>query len=214
MSISIKPTVAVLGGAGKAGRPLIEEALRQGYTVRALLRHPSQFELSHNRLTIITGDARDPLAIRHVVKGSAALVSTLGNPRGENTPILSQVTEQLLPALKAEGISRYITLTSLYATEGEQADEKTRLSAAFMQQHFPAFMADRVREYQLLQNSDLDWTYVRIPYLVQSPVVGTVQTQLGYMPGSQLAVADLATFLLKQLDSEAFIRKSPFVANT
>lgn len=211
--MSIKSTLAILGGAGKAGRPLVAEALLAGYPVRVLLRHPDQFDLTHERLTILTGDARDPVAIAQLLNGSQALISTLGNPRGENTPILSTVTKQLLPALQAAGISRYITLTSLYTTEKEQTDQKTQLSAQFMQQHFPTFMADRALEYSLLQNSVLDWTYIRIPYLVQEPVSGTLHTHLDYMPGGQLAVADLAIFSLEQLDNKQFSRQAPFVAN-
>ncbi len=213
MSTSIKSTIAVLGGAGKAGRPLIDQALRSGYAVRALVRHPDQFNLTHERLTILAGDARDPAAIGQLLAGSEALISALGNPKGENTPMLSTVTWLVLAQMQAAGINRYITLTSLYDTGQVQTDEKTQLSAAFMQQHFPAYMADREREYQLLQDSDLDWTYVRVPYLVHEPVLGTVQTHLAYMPGSMLAVADLARFLIEQLDNTQFYRQAPFVAN-
>jgi putative NADH-flavin reductase len=213
MFTSIKSTIAVLGGAGKAGRPLINQALRSGYAVRALVRHPDQFNLAHEHLTIHVGDARDPAAIGQLLAGSEALISTLGNPKGENTPMLSTVTKLLLAHMQAAGIRRYITLTSLYDTRQVQTDEKTRLSAAFMQQHFPIYMADRENEYQLLQASDLDWTYVRVPYLVQEPVLGTVQTHLVHMPGSMLAVADLASFLIEQLDNKQFSRQAPFVAN-
>lgn len=213
MSTLIKSTIAVLGGAGKAGRPLIDQALQSGYAVRALVRHPDLFTLTHERLTILAGDARDPAALGLLLDGSDALISTLGNPKGENKPMLSTVTRLVLAHMQAAGIRRYITLTSLYDTGQVQTDEKTRLSAAFMQQHFPFFMADREREYCLLQASDLDWTYVRIPYLVQEPVLGTVNTHLAHMPGSQLAVADLASFLIEQLDNEQFSRRAPFAAN-
>ena len=209
----IQSTLSILGGAGKAGRPLIEAALEAGYTVRALLRHPEQFDLVHIRLTIITGDARNPATIGELLDGSTALISTLGNPKGEHTPILSTVTELILSAMQAAGIRRYITLTSLYDTGVYQPHEQTRLSSKFMQQHFPLFMADRVREYALLQASELDYTYIRVPYLVQGPATGSVHTHLKHMPAMQLTVADLAKFLLEQLVSEQFIKRAPFVGN-
>ncbi|MBO0933130.1 NAD(P)-dependent oxidoreductase [Fibrella aquatilis] len=213
MATPTNSTIAVLGGAGKAGRPLMEEALRQGYTVRALLRHPDQLDFAHERLTIIHSDARDSMSISQLLAGSAALISTLGNPKGENIPILSTVTSLILAGMKTANISRYVTLTSLYDTGNAQTDEKTRLSAAFMKQHFPDFMADRAREYALLRASNLNWTYVRVPYLVESETAGTVKTHLGYMPGGQLAVGDLARFLLEQLDNQTFSKQAPFIAN-
>lgn len=213
MSSSNQSTIALLGGAGKAGRPLVQAALQAGHHVRVLLRHPAQFLVHHARLTVIEGDARDPAALRQLLAGSTALLSTLGNPRGENTPILSTVTAQLVALLPELNISRYVTVTSLYDTGQPQPDAATQHAADYMQQHFPAFMADRHRELALLAGSSLDWTCVRLPFLVEGPATGAVQTSLTHRPGPQITVADLARFLLGQLASTAFVRQCPFIAN-
>lgn len=213
MAISFNPTVAILGGAGKAGRPLVREALRAGYRVRVLLRYPEQFDVTDARLQIIQGDARDPAALRQLLSGCAALFSTLGNRRSEPTPMLSTVTRHLLPLLREAGISRYVTVTSLYETGHEQGDLPTRQAAEFMEQTFPQFMADRRRELELLSASDLDWTYVRLPYVVPDPALGTVLVNLEHLPGPRITAEDLARFLIEQLESREYVRKAPFVAN-
>ncbi len=215
MKISFDSTIAILGGAGKAGRPLVREALRAGYRVRVLLRHPEQFDATDARLQIIQGDARDPAALRQLLSGCAALLSALGNPRGEPTPILSTVTGHLLPLLREAGISRYVAVTSLYETGPEQRDLPTRQAADFMEQNFPRFMADRRRELELLSKSDLDWTYVRLPYVVPdpAPALGTVLVNLEHLPGPRITAEDLARFLVEQLESREYGRKAPFVAN-
>lgn len=206
-------TIAILGGAGKAGQPLVQEALQTGYNVRLLLRHPADFHLQHEQLTVISGDARDPAALTTLVQGCQALVSTLGNPKGEPTPMLSAVTAQLLPILQAQHIQRYIAVTSLYQTAHEQHDAATKQAAAYMQQHYPHFMADREREFQLLSASDLAWTYVRLPYLLEGPALSDVEARLEYLPGPTITVADLAQFLLTQLNSPEYVKQAPFVAN-
>lgn len=151
--------------------------------------------------------------MRHLLTGSTALLSTLGNPRGENTAILSTVTAHLLALLPELGISRYVTVTTLYATGQPQADAATQRAADYMQQHFPTFMADRQRELALLSASSLDWTCVRLPLIVAAPPIGNVQTSLTYLPGPQITAGDLAQFLLEQLASTVFVRQAPFVAN-
>jgi putative NADH-flavin reductase len=206
-------TLALLGGAGKAGRPLVQAALQAGHAVRVLLRHPALFSLQHKQLTVIEGDARDPDALRQLLAGSTALLSTLGNPRGENIPMLSAVTAQLLALLPELGIRRYVTVTSLYDTGQPQPDTATQQAADYMQQHFPAFMADRHRELALLTGSALDWTCVRLPFLVEGPAIGAVLTSLTHRPGPQLTTADLAQFLLRQLVSREFVGRAPFIAN-
>ncbi|WP_071892297.1 NAD(P)-dependent oxidoreductase [Hymenobacter sp. PAMC 26628] len=211
---TIFSTIAILGGAGKAGQPLVQQALQTGYNVRLLLRHPADFQLQHKQLTIISGDARDPAALTTLLQGCQALVSTLGNPKGEPAPMLSAVTAQLLPILQAQHIKRYIAVTSLYQTAHEQHDAGTKQAAAYMQQHYPLFMADRERELQLLSDSDLAWTYVRLPYLLEGPaLISNVEARLECLLGPTITVADLAQFLLTQLHSPEYVKQAPFVAN-
>lgn len=206
-------TVAILGGAGRAGQPLAQAALGAGYRVRLLLRHPEKFIAADPRVTVIGGDAREAAALRQLLTGADALLSTLGNPRGEDTPILSAVTAQLLTLFPEVGIRRYLTVTTLYDTDQPPADPPTRLAAEYMQQHFPRFMADRREEYRQLQASDLDWTYVRLPLLVAAPATGVVRASLDHLPGGQLTTPDLANWLLTALRDGAYVRQAPFVAN-
>lgn len=212
MSSSLFSTIAILGGAGKAGQPLVHQALEAGYNVRLLLRHPANFQVTHERLTLIPGDARDPAALNTLLVGCQALLSTLGNPKGETTPILSTVTAHVIALLQALHIQRYVAVTSLYQTGQEQHDAPTREAAAYMQQHYPLFMADRVRELHLLTASELAWTCVRLPYLVEGPALGNVEARLDYLPGPTIRVTDLAHFLLAQLTSREYVQQAPFVA--
>jgi putative NADH-flavin reductase len=213
MSDHTNSLIAILGGSGKAGRPFVEQILQAGYRVRLLLRHPEQWLEKDARIEIVHGDARDPLALRQLLSGCEVLASTLGNRKGENTPMLSGVTQNVLSLMQELGIRRYVTVTSLYTTDRVQTDEKTQKAAEFMEQHFPQFMADRLKEYQLLKKSALDWTYVRLPYLIQQPPTGNVQVNLEYLPGQQITVEDLAQFLASQLTDRTYVRKAPFVAN-
>lgn len=205
--------LAILGGGGKAGRPLVHAALRAGYRVRLLLRQPEAFDLRHERLELLPGDARQPDSLRNLLTGCGALLSTLGHPKGEPTPLLGTITELILAALREAGIRRYLVVTSLYDTGTEALDDATRTAAAYMRQHFGPFMADRDREFQLLSESDLDWTYVRIPYLVPEPGRGNVAVSLAHLPGDRIAGEDLARFLLDELQNPVYRRQAPFVAS-
>ena len=209
----INTSIAIMGGAGKAGRPLVQTALQAGYHVRALLRYPEKLPLRHERLSIVAGDARDPAALRQLLLGSTALLSTIGHPRGEDTPIVTAVTEHLLTLLNELGITRYVTVTTLYDTGEPQLDPNTQVAADYMQQHFPSFMADRRSELALLAASNLAWTYVRLPLIVEGPPTNAIRTSLTHLPGPRITAEDLARFLLNQLSSDAFVRLAPFVAN-
>ena len=60
------------------GGYLLEAALQRGYRVRALARNPAKLAPFSSRITIITGDARDPAVVRELVQGSDVVISALG----------------------------------------------------------------------------------------------------------------------------------------
>ena len=205
--------IAILGGAGKSGRPLVGETLAAGYSVRVLLRHPQEFNLSHERLEVIQGDARDPECVRKLLQGSNALLSTLGHTKGEPTPMMATATQNFVAIMEELGVSRCVVVTSLFDTGYEQLDAKTQQAVDYMQQHYSLFMDDRRLEFKVLSESTLDWTYVRVPYIVQNPSAGGVDVDLNHLPGQQIAAIDLAHFLISQLHDLRYIRLSPFVAS-
>jgi putative NADH-flavin reductase len=213
MSTPKNSTIAILGGAGKAGRPLIQEALASGYYVRALLRHPEQFDLTHERLTIISGDARSSDSLIQVFQDCDAVLSTLGHPKGEIVPIIADIAQHIVATMQQLGIRRYIVVSSLFVTGSEQLDEPTRQAAEYMDAHFPLMMNNRRREFRILADSDLDWTYVRIPFLVQQPATSRVSLNINHLPGQQITGPDLARFLIGQILDRRYVRQALFVAS-
>lgn len=213
MTINSNSVIAILGGSGKAGRSLVEETLRAGYRVRILLRPSREFDLQSERLDVLHGDVRDAASVYTLLQGANALISTLGHTKGEATPMMALATQHYVKAMEASGISRCIVVSSLFATGHEQLDAPTQQAANYMQQHFPQFMNDRRLEFRLLSESGLDWTYVRVPYIVQGPSTGGYVLDLNQLPGQQITAVDLAHFLIDQLKDRYYIQKSPFVAS-
>lgn len=88
--------VAVLGGTGRIGRHVVAEALARGAEVRVLVRDPSRLPVRDDRLEVLRGDARDAAAVRRVLEGATAVISSLG-PRG-NTPREGRTSDAYLGA--------------------------------------------------------------------------------------------------------------------
>lgn len=206
-------TIAILGGAGKAGRPLVQQALAAGHTVRLLLRHPQAFNLAHERLEIVHGDVRDRACVHQLLASTDALLSTLGHTKGEPKPMMAAATQTFVTSMEELGIRRCVVVTSLFVTGREALDQKTQEAADYMQQHFPLFMDNRRLEFEVLSGSLLDWTYVRVPLITQDPATGGVAVSLNHLPGQQISAVDLADFLLSQLIDQQYIGQAPFVAS-
>ena len=76
--------VTILGGTGKTGRHLVDQALQAGHHVTVLARTPSRLDVAHERLRIVAGDVQDPAAVAEAIAGSSAVLSVLGPT--QNTP--------------------------------------------------------------------------------------------------------------------------------
>jgi uncharacterized protein YbjT (DUF2867 family) len=78
MSMSNK-TVLVVGATGSIGHLVVEEAVRHGYVVRALVRTPSKARRFPAQVEVISGDVTRPETLTAAVDGIDAIVFTLGS---------------------------------------------------------------------------------------------------------------------------------------
>jgi hypothetical protein len=82
-----------------------------------------------------------------------------------------------------------------------------------MYENFPATTKDRQVEYQLLADSPIDWTMVRLPLIHQTDDVSEINVSLVDCPGNGISATNLALFMIEGLRSEEFVKQAPFIAD-
>lgn len=213
------PIIAVIGGTGKSGAYLVQELLRQGFRLKLLIRDASSRELplfyNHPAVEILDGNARDYEVVRRLTQGCGAVVSTLGLgiPNSEPT-IFSQSTQNILKAMKEWNIERYIVITGLNVdTPFDRKSAKTQFSTEWMKTNFPISTADKQREYELLRDSRVQWTLVRLPLIELTDSRKEVLISTEDMLGERVSATDLACFLITQLSDRTYWQKAPFIGS-
>lgn len=205
--------IAVIGGTGKSGNYLIRELLKKEYPVKLLLRTPENFILKHPLIEIIKGDARDFEAVNSLIEGCNAVISKIGQPAGEKS-IFSDATGNIIKSMHIHGIKRYIIITGLNVdTPFDHKNERVKAATAWMYQNYPETTKDKQKEYEILVNSSLDWTLVRLPLIIPTAEHFKTETSLTDCAGEKISAADLSEFLVSQIDDEAYIQRSPFLYN-
>jgi len=207
--------ILVLGATGGAGRLIVSQALARGHQVSALVRSPEKgSELKGARL--IVGDVRDEIALREALKGQDAVVSALGTPASpfREVTLLSTATRALVNAMKAEHVSRLVCITGMGA--GDSAGHGGLL---FDNVIFPLLLkkvyADKNRQEAIIRNSELGWILVRPSVLNDKPGRGSVRalTDLSDFRGGTISREDVAAFVLDQLDTDAWLHRSPLITS-
>ncbi|WP_179873117.1 NAD(P)-dependent oxidoreductase [Microcella indica] len=206
--------LALFGATGKTGRHVLAQALEAGHSVRALARRPEALD-AHERLTVVAGDVREGDAVRETVRGSDAVVSVFGQVKGSPPTLQTEGTQAIVDAMAEQGIRRIISLSGggLPAEEHDQPKVPDRIIRWLLRRLSPAVLDDAIAHLAVLRGSGLDWTAVRGPRLTDAPATGSYRVGwVGVNASTQIARADLARFILTQLDDVQFVHELPFVS--
>lgn len=207
--------IAIFGGTGRTGAYLVREALDKGYHVTVLARNPAKITLTDPHLAIIKGDITDASIVASAIKGTAAVLSVLRPTDNKPNFVVSSGMENILVAMISEKVKRLVMTAG--AGVGDAEDEP-RFMNKFMNQLLKVMaknvLADMSKAVDMVRSSDLDWTVIRLPMLTDDPKTGNVKVAyVGKGMGSRIARADIATFLIEQIDDKTYIHKSPAISN-
>ncbi len=113
-----RKTVLVVGSTGSIGHLVVEEALRQGFAVRALVRTPSKARKFPAEVEVISGDVTCPETLTAAVDGIDAIVFTLGSDGAGKVGAESVDYGGVRNVLRALGsrIARIALMTSIGVT--------------------------------------------------------------------------------------------------
>ena len=111
-------TVLVVGATGSIGRHVVEEALRQGHAVRALVRTPEKARQLPREAQVVLGDVTRPDTLPSAVDGVDAVVFTLGSDGAGKVGAESVDYGGVRNVLRALGsrIARIALMTSIGVT--------------------------------------------------------------------------------------------------
>jgi putative NADH-flavin reductase len=205
--------VLVIGASRGIGLETVKAALAAGHRVRALAR--SAVSVEHERLETLAGDATDPAMLARGVAGVDAVILSLGVSSPFSlapVTLFSRSTRHLVAAMQAAGVRRLIAVTGLGA-----GDSRGKGSLLYTKLVFPLILSriyeDKDVQEDFIRKSGLDWTIVRPGLLTSGPARGRyrVLTEPATWTSGSVSRADVADFLVKQLDDRSLIGATPLL---
>lgn len=203
--------ITVFGATGGVGRELVKQALQRGCAVTAVVRDPRRLPVTGPGLRVVTIAALDdPGTLIPVIRGSDAVLSALG-PRGrKDGPVASSSTRAIVSAMAACSTRRFVGVSATPVgpvAAGEGLMTRWVLLPA-LKSILRNVYDDLAEMEAILQSSDIDWTVVRPPRLVDKPTTGRYRTALGanVARGSAISRPDVAHAMLEALAAPQTIR--------
>jgi putative NADH-flavin reductase len=214
--------IAIFGASGATGTLLTQRCLAAGYNVSALLRTPERFPL-RDQVHVIQGSPFDIASVRQTIDGADAVLSALGAKSLKKEDVLERAVPEIITAMQqslsqAKPVRRIVVLGSggaLSSSLDKQPAWRRWIVQNIVYNTFLKWpVASQISQWNNLSRSKLDWTMVMPPMLTNAPARGSYRIDGDALPrdGSRISRADVADFMMQQIDNPQWIRKGVYLS--
>jgi putative NADH-flavin reductase len=199
----------VLGATGGTGLEVLRQGLAQGHEIAAFVRDATKLQLADARLQVLAGALPGDLAaLEAALRGRDAVICSLGVRNAfRSRGLIEGAMRVLVPAMERAGARRLLLVSANGV--GETRARSPLLPRLLYALLLRDIFADKAAGEAIVRASALEWTIAYPVLLTDGPRTGR------YRAGESLALrgmpkisrADVADFLLRELEARAFVRK-------
>ena len=169
--------IALTGATGFIGRRLLRDLPARGYTVRALLRRPT--DLPVDCASAVIGDIARPSNMAAALAGVDAIIhlagisqQASGIPEDDYRALNVEASVRLAQAAQRAGVKRFILLSSVRAQSGPSADRV--LSEDMEPAPTDAYGRSKLAAERGIAALDIDWVALRLALVYGEGVKGNM----------------------------------------
>ncbi|NJL07895.1 MAG: SDR family NAD(P)-dependent oxidoreductase [Methylacidiphilales bacterium] len=204
--------VLIIGASRGIGLETVRQALDAGHRVRAFARSADKMALSNPALEKMNGNALARADVEAAVRGVDAVIQVLGVAAGalfRPVRLFSDATRILIAAMEAARVKRLIAVTGYGA--GDSRASMSLLQRVPFQILLGRAYADKDVQERMIKASALDWTIARPAVLTNGARTGRykVLVEPTTWRNGVISRADVADFLVKQIEDRSLLRKAP-----
>jgi putative NADH-flavin reductase len=212
--------IFLLGATGSTGYEILRRLLNDKRKVKALVRDRAKLNITelkpeNHQVELIDGDVLEREKLTQHFAGCDVIISALGtgmdNPY---TEIYSRGGRNILSAMRHNGVKKLITMTSASIDMSDPSTDTFFMNRVIRPNYNKVYYDQTKWETILDDTKDIHWICVRPTKLVNKPFTGRYRVNLRHCPkgGWKISRADLADFIIKQIDSNEFVHEKPVIA--
>jgi putative NADH-flavin reductase len=204
----------VLGGTRGIGKQVVTQALQAGHEVTVFARTADTIPVQDHRLHLVAGAVTDGSRLSQAMRGQDVVISALGQGMSLKADgLIQRSVPVILAAMQAQRIRRLIFTSALGV--GDSIGDAPLFSRMMVRFLLKDIYADKIAGEAIVRRSDLDWTLVQPPQLTNGPLTRKyrVGERLELRGIPRISRADVAHFILTQLDDTTYVRKVALIAH-
>jgi putative NADH-flavin reductase len=199
------------------GKQVVKQGLLRGHTIKAFGRNVNSLidhDLTNNNFQAIKGYIFEEKDVLNATKGSDAIISVIGGAFNGQDKSRSLGMKNIITQMKQAGLKRIIALGGFGILNKDE--QGIILDQPEYPEEYRAVGHEHLQAYLYLDKSDLDWTFVCAPNIINEDSTGTYVTNKNYPPipdNGSIRAGDLATFMLDELIQNRFLKARVGISN-
>lgn len=203
----------IIGATRGIGKQLLNQGIGGKHRVTILARNPASIDLSSEQLRVVPGDVLDLQSVQSAVEGQHAVSLTIGQgPTRKPVTLFSRGTQNVITAMERHGVNNLICVTGIGAgdSKGHGGFIYDRIVNPLL---LKTIYDDKNVQEALVRGSNLEWVIVRPGMLTNGSLTGTyrILTDLEGVKAGKISRADVAHFILAQLNSMSYAGQTPLL---
>jgi putative NADH-flavin reductase len=211
--------LVIFGATGFSGQAILKLALSKGFQVTVLVRNKSAITIQNENLTVFQGNVLDRNDVKKALEHQDAVIQCLGvggKGDGKPTTFISDATKIIVEEMEKQQIKRLIAMSNVGAGNSLafQPWFFTKIILPYFMKWLKVIIDDKNRMEPIIMNSELDWTIVRCPNIVDKTPKGNVHATLdGKGLKLSITLGDMAEFIVHQLTDSTYSKQAPSISN-
>lgn len=203
--------IAVIAANGRSGKAFVAEALAAGHSVKAGVHGSSDLQ-PHEQLAVVPCDATKEEDLRMLLEGQDAAVSFIGHVKGSPANVQTDAMNVLVRVMETLDVKRVVSLTGTgVRLPGDKISLVDRFLNFAVSVVDPARVNDGRNHVEVLKQSNLDWTVLRVLKLENIPPMPFTLREHGPTKWV-VSRQDVAKAVLQVLEEASFIRQAPILS--
>ncbi len=209
--------LVILGASGRTGNHLVRHAIGMGHEVTAYVRKPSKLPLSHERLRVIIGDARNRFGLDRVVFHADAVINAISLGADEPESTLIEITDNIVASMQKYNIKRFVGIcdTHVHSPHAHRGVLTGRLSSLLLSPSAGRFARMSQLFVDRIAQSKLSWSIVRTHQLNDDAFTGQyIIDTANHLLNARVSRSNAADFLLRIAVNGSHMNELPIISNS
>ncbi|RDI47904.1 NAD(P)-dependent oxidoreductase [Falsibacillus pallidus] len=188
------------GSTGRVGNVVLQNALQDGWNIKALVRNPEEYKEDSSLIKVIKGNALEEDSVFETIRDTDAVFSALGT---DGNTTLSESIPLIIKGMQNYGVKRIVTIGTAGILQSRAEAGLYRFQSSESKRKLTRAAEEHLKVYSQLKETDLSWTILCPTYLPDGERIGKYRTEQDYLPidGKMISVYDTGDYAYSLLQT-------------